>query len=75
MNEGVFVVDKMIGDHRGWLRVITYHFNGEEYPYALEAIGARSEEEAQVKLYGTRPAEATRELFLKQVFLDTRRPH
>jgi hypothetical protein len=75
-SEGVIVIDKLLGDpHKGWLRLMAYIFNGEEYAYVLEAINVKDEEEARAKLYGARPAEATQQLFLKEVFLDTRRPH
>lgn len=74
-SEAVFKVDHLEKSPNSWTREITYFFEGEEYQYALEALTARTEEDARRVLYDPKPSKEAEAAFLKEVQLDMTRPH
>ena len=69
------MVDALSVDHRhGWTRTVRFYFEGAEYEYALD-VPLMEEPSARARLYGPNAQAEVRGVFLRQVLLDTRRPH
>lgn len=56
----------------GWMRLIVFCYDGDEFPFTFEAINARTEQEAREKLYAEGAMVAARNMFLKTVKLETK---
>jgi hypothetical protein len=81
-SEAVFVTDSLRETAGRWTRILTFWYEGEDYQYALEALGTvpgfhspMTEPEARRKLCGPNVIDDVRKVFLQEVALDMTRPH
>lgn len=81
-SEAVFVTDRLSERAGNWERLISFHYEGESYDYALGAMtrpgswsGPMTEADARRTLYGPKVDDELRTVFLKEVSLDMTRPH
>jgi hypothetical protein len=74
-SEAVHIIDRLEQQPDGWVRSVTFCFEGDDHWYGLQAHSARTEEDARRVLYGDRPTKELRELFLRDVRLDETRKH
>lgn len=75
-SEAVFIEDVLVlKPNYGWIREVTFSYEGAEYSYALATTHARTEERARDVLYQQKPTAELYGEFLNEVHLDRSRKH
>ncbi len=81
-SEAVYITDSLRERAGNWERIISFHYEGEAFDYALGLVPKEgewatevTEADARRRLYGPKVDTELRKAFLNEVILDMTRPH